>query len=546
MQQFFRHAKNSPVIILSVLVILGLFLQIHAVSPYKIYPDSYQSLLVADNLLHAHRLTAALGPHGMIYPEVFGWTRPLYPALIAMLTATGFTLTAAAQTIAVAAGLLAIPAVFAATNVVLRSRRAGLIAAGLLAISYSHAIWGGFILTEPLEILVVTLAIWQLWRRRPASTTTGIKPDSQDILTGLVFALAILTRYENALLLIPALIWCAPRPNPKRAATIGLTAIVITAAVLLLLQPISGGLNTLWPQLASYAPVITGGVSIALLAIAAAYSGLLATTSRRRIAGRVASILLILAALALDLYHQLYLGVWEFAARDPLISILALFGLVLMLTTRALQSTAAFIILACGLLLAAYYQTNPTMDRYASHLVPLLLIPAGYAVIRILRFPRRPRSLVLVTLAAEAVLQLALTSNGLHYQDAGVWFQPGYEEQNAQRVAAVTKPGDLIIAATPEPYYLATGTSIQGVATSQPYLSLRNLPANQSVIIIQDQALRDRAPQFSAKITNKLSAFRVTTFNNPTPFRTVTSIELGLKPVMVYKLPLSQLELLNQ
>jgi asparagine N-glycosylation enzyme membrane subunit Stt3 len=93
-------------------VVVGYVFTLHNISGYNVYPDSYQSVTVAQNLKEYHRLAAPMGQYGLVYPDFFGWTRPLFPALIVLFSFFGMSLFTAAHLIAVIAGVLAIIVVY--------------------------------------------------------------------------------------------------------------------------------------------------------------------------------------------------------------------------------------------------------------------------------------------------------------------------------------------------------------------------------------------------------------------------------------------------
>jgi hypothetical protein len=105
--------------LLGLFILISLALLLHNVSPYNIYPDSYQNTTVAQNLKTSHRLVAPMGQHGLVYPDFFGWTRPMYPILIVIFSWFGLSLFSAAHTINVIAGLLCILVVYALVSAVL-------------------------------------------------------------------------------------------------------------------------------------------------------------------------------------------------------------------------------------------------------------------------------------------------------------------------------------------------------------------------------------------------------------------------------------------
>src|ERR1700733_7325651 len=102
-------SKNSSLILLSVITILGIFFRIENLSLFNVYPDSYQSLIVSLNIMNYHNVLGYLGPKGMVYPDFFSWTHPGYPLLIDAATAIIHNMTAAARIIAFVLGILTIP-----------------------------------------------------------------------------------------------------------------------------------------------------------------------------------------------------------------------------------------------------------------------------------------------------------------------------------------------------------------------------------------------------------------------------------------------------
>src|SRR5688572_20979126 len=64
------------------LVIVGFWFRVNNLLPYKFYPDSYVSILVARNIQINQLVIGNLGEKGYFFPKFFMWSRPVYPVLI--------------------------------------------------------------------------------------------------------------------------------------------------------------------------------------------------------------------------------------------------------------------------------------------------------------------------------------------------------------------------------------------------------------------------------------------------------------------------------
>src|SRR5216683_4149347 len=96
-------------IALVVITLLGAILRFSNLSPFNLYPDSYQNLIVAKNIADYQSVLGYLGANGMLYPDFFSWTHPLYPLFINLINVFVHTMIASARVIAFIAGIIAIP-----------------------------------------------------------------------------------------------------------------------------------------------------------------------------------------------------------------------------------------------------------------------------------------------------------------------------------------------------------------------------------------------------------------------------------------------------
>src|SRR5260221_13696350 len=117
------------------LMLTGFLLRIHNLSQFKVYPDSFQNLIVAENIRTYHSVVGFLGNGGMLYPDFFMWTRPGYPLLILLVNFLTGNTSIAAQLIAFAAGILAIPITYFFIKTIFHSQKIALAGALLMALA---------------------------------------------------------------------------------------------------------------------------------------------------------------------------------------------------------------------------------------------------------------------------------------------------------------------------------------------------------------------------------------------------------------------------
>jgi hypothetical protein len=568
--------------------VAGTVFALHNISSYNVYPDSYQSVTVAQNLKQYHRLAAPMGQYGMVYPDFFGWTRPLFPSLIVLFSLFGMSLFTAAHFVTIIAGILAIAAVYLLASLVLKSKKAGLAASLLLAVSYSHAVWGGFIFTESLGVLMLTLALLSLWRYRAVAENWFTY---QDIISGALFSLAVLTRYEYIALLIPAAFLAGSNFSLKRTLSIISTLFAIVFFVLALLHPFTGDISWIWSQVRDFVIIIAISLAAITLGLFFIKSHKPSLPKLEKWAARAALLLIIFGSIAMIFRHSLYPGLWDFANNDPLLCAAALFGLILLLIgTKTEKRTGLAVVAGILILVGVYTQVNPGMERYPTHLTPLILIPASYGAVRFIKFRIRPFVILFAVLVLS--LQGIKTWTGLHDSNNGIWYKPGYEETSAkilnsyisskqtavgcsarrsggtdravhdgtvreyrteQRSNAPKVNGAasyagrqvdgacLLVVSMPEPYYVFVNIPTQSVADKPPFL-FANIPPQTKITIVDDEGMRAIFPNFDNFINKNLTGYKTTEYWVNQPLRYTTSIKSEQKPVKVYQLKYSDLQ----
>lgn len=319
-----------------------------------IYPDGYDYLMMARGIgLHLSP-TIALPGGAMFVPPVDAALKPLFPALIALVTPlTGAR--PAADAIAVLAAALVVVLAGLLARELTGSRSAGLLAAVAALVSPALAYWSGFTgpdsLAEALALATGLLAV------RGRAGTAGV-------LGGLCIA----ARPEWSVVLVPLAIRACLGPTTREGAGRSLLAGAFTlAAIVGLFRPPLGA-PAGGPLLFLAA---LGGSTVLQLGVAR-----LGDVSPRR--ARTAVALSLLAGLTVLVLSGRGVAL-ESLTRDswPLLA-LAAAGLLLACGTPLGQPALALLgtVLALG---ATYAYKNPGSERYLAELVPLLCVLAGFA-----------------------------------------------------------------------------------------------------------------------------------------------------------------------
>jgi hypothetical protein len=478
------------------IMLLGLILRFHATSPYKFYPDSYQPLVVAENITTYGSVIAPLGNNGLLYPDFFSWTRPMYAFLI-NIGEIFTTPENAAQVISFLLSFGAIPLAYLFIKNVWKSKVSGLIGAALLTISYNHTVWSGFILSESIGVFFMILTLYLATRDIDDEKTDVHWPD---LITGFSFACAVLTRYEYILIAIPLLyIYFVQNNKPFfRITTIAGSAVLVFALIYFFLSPF----------------VINSSLT-------ADQFSLFTRTS--------------------DLSH--FSGLIGFAVTDFILLLSALAGVYLSWKEKRSRQFIFFTLISCILLGYMYFRTNPEIQRYMTHLIPFLLIPASLALTSLIYWLKVKtwKKYAYTTVAVLIVIQTTLSYRGLHHVNNNLWFTSGYEELAASRVQNSLQNIDYLIVSYPEPYYLKSRIPTQSIADAPPFIHFNsNVSENARIAIIEDESLREVFPNFTNFLTT-LDKYKAEDLELHAPWRSALKVKEATKPISIYKITLKEL-----
>ncbi len=547
MRELLRH-RYATAILLMLIVLVGLILRIHNISPYLPYPDSYHSLIAAERLGQGEPIIGPLGPDGTSYPPSVWWTRPWYASLIALVSLSGVSPVQAAQIISLLLSMFSILLIYAVSQLIWKHRSVSLAAAGLLAVSFNHVVWSGFVLTEATATFMLLASLYTLLRAFQRPSTARL------VFAGLVFGLAIWTRYEYVLLAIPYLIlaWQHLRTLLYVRTFIPATLLtLITGAAIW--RPFNFTSSELWSQLGNFVILLSVIAFVAIICwVIRTYRRIVSlrflNASRLWqylpfVLGGLAGSVIIAAITGYSLPYFSSTNTF-FIHELPLLPLLILSSLAARRTREARRILGVFS-LAIILLLAAYLRVNADMERYLTHVLPLVILMASFGAIISLRLiealPKAKRQLSIAACSIVVIGQLFISFNGIHNWQDGLWFQPGYEELSAQKLPPIPA-NSLIITATPEPYYLATHHGIITPFTAPPYLELpQSVDHHTPVIVVADESMRRYFPEVYDTVTQKLQVYQIDSYFLQVPFRDGSDIIAEQNPVRVYRLPLDHI-----
>ncbi len=447
---------------LLLIVILGAGIRWANISPYKFYPDAYQNLVVANNLADNHNVVGTLGDLGSVYPQTVTTTRPVYPFFINAVNIFVTDQTLSAKIVAFVAGILGIVGAFFLVRQLFYTST-GLFAALLTALSFNHTVWSGFIMSETTGILLVFLGLTYYFKK-------------SYYLSGIVLGLAVFSRFEYLLILLPLLY-----KNRRLFLSSFITGLLLIGVFF---PPM--------PQVVNKLADIKGLTRIDNL-----------IKERPKLT-----------------------GIYNFARTDfVLIGMFAL-GVVFMIKYK--YPKLPIILISCFLLELIYIRTNPLQQRYSTHLLPYLIIPAAYAASTF----RRSRWLLVLSL----ITQLFVSYRGIKNWNMGDWFRPSYEEVAAKNIRPYLHVDDVIVTAWPEPYFYFTNHSVIGISDVYPFAFLNDLPDEQNLIVVMDAPAKYVFPKFTAFLETNLSRYQLNSYNVHVPFRYATSAFFDDQPITIFRL----------
>ncbi|HSX39980.1 MAG TPA: glycosyltransferase family 39 protein, partial [Candidatus Saccharimonadales bacterium] len=476
--------ENIYTLLLLIILCVGIFLRFCNILPSKLYPDSYQNIVVARNIVNYHSVLGFLGKNGLSYPYVYFWTRPGFPLLINIAKIFVNDEFFAAQVVSFVAGILIIIVTYFALSKLFSNKNVGIAGAALAALSFNLTVWGGFILTEASGVLFLSLFLFLLFR--------GLIKKSQfldinDLLIGAFFGFAILIRYEYLLIALPLVILIFQKSESpgKKLLNILVGFVVVTYIVLLLLFPVKDIARDLFSHVSYY---FSEGI-IFFVALPLIFC------IKRIKAKLMLKIVSFLWIVFIFIYHPL--GMRDFFVHDFLLGIVLIIGLFLFYKKEEFLEYLIFILFSSLLLALMYYKTNPVMARYYTNLLPFLFIPAAYGLASFIKSKK------MILIGVFISLQVFITFRGIKYLKNGEWARPSYEEKSARTLNKWLHDNNhILLVSLPEPYYLYTNSSTQSTTADLPFLDPDSTLDNSKIYIVEDMGTYDYFPKFAAFLDN--------------------------------------------
>ena len=533
------------------ILILGIFFRISNISPHKIYPDAYQSLLVAMNIADYHSVVGLLGNNGMLYPDFFAWSRPGFPLFILFTSLFTHDFALAAQIVSVTASILSLPLAFFLGRILYKSQLSGITTILLLAFSFNHTARSGFILTEGMSVFLMLLFVTLFFTRPLGRFSLPLS-----LLRGILFALLILTRYEYSLLIIPVLYYVKVSKSYTREEILtflgGAFFTLLLAAFLL--YPLPGTLFLFFHQTQDLLiKSVTGlGVLLALIFFLRFLPKKIAMLLTRRlphimlIALWFGTFYLLLQTILPLPLNNVTAGLRNFLLDDLVLSSSFLIGITLFIRRYIHRDLLTFSLLSIVMLYSVYFRTNPAMERYITHLIPFLLIPAGYGLAEVISMGSssyRFAKTVIILMALALLFQGLTTWMGIHEWGDKSWFSISYDERAALLTSKrIVMRDSLLLASFPEPYYYVSSLSTHSITDTYPYVYIPDALNDKEIVISEDMGMRDIFPTFTSFLTTHMQDRRLDTFYVHLPYHYAAYSREETHPVTLYKTTVGELK----
>ncbi len=528
---------------------------------FFIYPDSYYYLMIAQDLLHDHRLTGTLGAGGMPFPPPgYAAMKVTFPLLVAMTMAFGLGAEAAGHAVAAACAVLAVPAAFWAVRRLLGSDWAALTAGALVATSYGLTYWAGFVMSDPVSVLLGFVVLGMFAKQRPDDVS-----NPGDIGTGLLIGFWLLSR-PTYFVALPMLCWLGFSAfgwTWKRLATASAAALLpAMVAATLWFPPLSWTRGVLFRLL----PVI--GTAALVSAVAALLLRRRGTSLAKyrlpqwvRMGGYAA---LALAVPAMFLFQRAFiisghaspfLGLDHFATRDVATVVLLVPG-ALVLRERGRGEIGGALLTAIVVMLGVYYWVEPRESRYLIHLLPFMVPVAASTVLLVdprerealpkgakRKKPRPSRLRELASYAAILATAAAVLFTGMRdvSRATASFLETDYPREVSAKIAPVVRPGETLVSALPWPYYFRIGvpTWAAGAAYSSSFTSY--VASSTPCLVLCDASMRFHEPSLQKGLDAAMQGTEVVRFKVPSEYLYGYSGVRYEEPVCAYRMSAAQL-----
>jgi hypothetical protein len=224
-----------------------------------------------------------------------------------------------------------------------------------------------------------------------------------------------------------------------------------------------------------------------------------------------------------------------------------------------------------------YHRVNPAMERYMTHLLPFMLIPASYGIYSLFAFVKQEVGCWILDSRLENIIpinyltsriknqesnmmmfiktfcylllttlffyQIFITFRGLRDWGDKTWYQMSYDEKSARILSENAKKENIILLTSlPESYYYFSKKSTQSVSNHFPFVDLDRSPPNRVVWVVLDMGMRDLFPKFTSNFEKNLSGKKVTTYRVHIPYHFGAKSLPETASVTVYRTTVGELK----
>lgn len=513
--------KKKFLLILFLIIIFGFILRYINITKFNIYSDSYEFMLAAKNLAKHHALDGTLGESGMYWGPLF-YNRIGFAYFLTPFYLITKNLENAAHLLSFLAGILAIPAIYLAAVQIFKKREIGLIAALLLAVSFSYVMLSGFIMANTLVILFIILTLLCFFKAQ--------EDDKQSwyILAGLLFGLTCFLRTEILITLPTFLIFILITKNhywPK-IISFFISFLITFNFLLLTLYFLLSNFFCWWQQQGSYLQNFRSRI-LPIFLIIILISGTLAYLVKTRKKWFLpkplnlytllvlVSILIVLATPLLVSRIYNWSATWFSLRTDFLLIIAGISGLILLFKKDFTKALFSYLFLFP--LLLVYFAFGGGIDfRHLNLITPLLAFLAAFFIwqtlVKLRIWLDKKKEINYKFSLISILLILGLIFYSQIYQDIKPWHSPiSYEKEIGLSLKKIIEeekisPDAILVSSFPEAHYLYTGLSTWEPRKEKPFLA-KDISDDKKILLVIDEGVRDRYPNLAEIADNKLQQY---------------------------------------
>ena len=240
-------------------------------------------------------------------------------------------------------------------------------------------------------------------------------------------------------------------------------------------------------------------------------------------------------------------GMVDFFMSEPLLTLTLVIGSLGMSQIKKYQPYVVVSMLSIILLEMAYYRVNPYAQRYWTHLLPFLIIPASFGLSHTLSWLQKQKMLKRhaggMMLILLVLTQVVMTYGGVKNWQNGAWSRSSYEEKAGELVKErIHNPSTLILASFPESYYLLTGYSTHSISDTPPFIYLHESLDSEGIVIVQDMGMYDLFPTFSTFLDTSMQDKKRSSFRVNVLYRYADRSSPEKYPVTLYQTTVKELK----